>query len=681
MKGIIKRVFLGAVTAFFGLAVLEAFLETGWLVELAPPIGIIMVFAGIMWPISATLEKSKKKKAVLNQQLAEIDERLRLQKLSNISSKEAPRQDAPIHNSLPSAPKRTRLNFALGCVAIPTSIAIFAGLVAAVGSMAGIEFSSSSYVEEVSQEQPGDANASDSSAETSGGDVSQAKPVDTKAKYFGSKIVPLFVGYSAESAVRMLDKEFDERFFRIEHSNTGERLSTRYSRERDFAELEGLFVCEQSIGAGILVEYSWKMGNIKISVSEACGGIEPLFVAGAAAEFLGRYVPPELNLADCNSSAESCDVRAMDGMLVDFLDSGYNGHKTALVKTVYGDLEVELAMIDLAADWCAIDDDNDSAMLEKALAVRDELLPNGTLIRMVGGDELYGARRLVHVLNEQGELVNGEIPTNSVNELLVASGFWVPVDISDHPWDRIYSIYSEDLESPEWTRTRLHADAKSEGEILMDAYAGRITAAANDAFTQANSELGLCLDDKEEQVLVLASNSSRNTRGDDDRDRVIVVSPRDDEDSFSIDSIDCEGDAYYEWPGYCDGGKRLIEETAEELRQGLDIPESGTSSDSDSSTGSSGDFGSGNDESLALDCEGDAYYEWPILCDGGARLTQETLRGEGPYGSSGSDRSYDYGGGSSGGTSVGGSRGGSNCTWVRGHYRNGNYVRGHTRCR
>ena len=491
-----KKVFLVFAGLYLTAAFVEALLSTGWISELAVPLSLALMISGGVWALASFGDRRSRKKEALQKQLDAIDERLGITKQGSGGGGESETQSPPVNPATPYLPKKTKANLALGCVAIPTSLALFVGLVSAIGNVAG----------DISW------TANDVQSET----LSE-EPIDTESKYFGSQIVPLFVGYSAESAVRMLDSEFNERFRRIVHSETGDQLSTYYSRERDFEDLEGLFVCEQSIGAGVLVEYARQIGSIKLEVSESCAGEQPALVGGAAAELLGRYVPPQLNLSDCNSSAESCKVRELDGRLIDFLDKGYNGHKTALVQTIYGDMEVELAMIDLASEWCSVNDQNESEMVTMALALRDELLPNGTLIRMVGGDELYGGRRLVHVLDEQGTLVDGQIPINSVNEQLVASGYWVPLDISEHPWERIYSFYQEDYAEPTWTRKRTSSSTSTPSEELMSQYADRINNAANNSFSEPNAQLAGCLQEKNDQVVVLLSEKEEEEREEEER--------------------------------------------------------------------------------------------------------------------------------------------------------------------
>jgi hypothetical protein len=214
-------------------------------------------------------------------------------------------------------------------------------------------------------------------------------------------------------------------------------------------------------------------------------------------------------------------------------------------------MEVDLAWIDIVAEeWCDLDDQNNGDLLAGAIDARDNLFTAGALVRLVKG-EGWDDSAFFHRLNPDGTYLDGDIPENSVNELLVRSGFWMPT-VSEHPWGgRLYS-YQEDLSNPVWA----YSNPDQELSELLEKYRSRLNKAANDSHLDPNPALVYCLEEKSDQVAILLSEQQDKSE-DDDRDRIIVPSTSDDDNW----ALDCEGDAYYDWPQLCDGGKRLLQET------------------------------------------------------------------------------------------------------------------------
>lgn len=321
------------------------------------------------------------------------------------------------------------------------------------------------------------------------------------AVYFGPGIVPLFTGRTAESAAIVMRDKIEERFDQIENLDTGSRLTTFFNDERDLRELKGLFVCSQSIAPGADVS-EFAFMYIDIEVSTNCADEDVPFAMGPAAELLGRYVPAGFN-NECHR-IDSCGLNEIDGQIIKFLDEGYRGHKRALVLTGLGETEVELAMIDITTQWCDANASHGGSFWTAAIAERDSLLPVGSIIRMIGADDLYGDRRFVHRVSTDGRLVDGESPANSVNELLVATGFWVPDDdAGDHPWENV-SYYQVDLAQAAWVAEEPYSD--SEQTIT---YRDRIIAAANNSFSSPNPFLAGCLEEKQDSVVLLIAEEER----------------------------------------------------------------------------------------------------------------------------------------------------------------------------
>jgi hypothetical protein len=133
---------------------------------------------------------------------------------------------------------------------------------------------------------------------------------------------------------------------------------------------------------------------------------------------------------------------------------------------------------------------------------------------------MSGGRRIVHRLDEDGVLIDGPIPENSVNEQLVASGYWVPLNISKHPWERILYTYDEEMANPKWEDSYSRSEPKTASEKRMSIYSERITSAANSAYSSPNAYLGSCLEQKSDQVaFLLAQKEEEEQRNEDNRRR------------------------------------------------------------------------------------------------------------------------------------------------------------------
>lgn len=319
--------------------------------------------------------------------------------------------------------------------------------------------------------------------------------------YFGPGIVPLFTGRTAESAEIIMRDQFDERFDEVKNLDTESKMTTFYDDARDLRELEGLFVCSQSVAPGADVS-EFAFGYLDIEVSASCANSEIPFAMGPAAELLGRYVPAGFN-NECYR-IDSCDLNEIDGVIIEFLDEEYLGHKRALVLTGLGETEVELAMVDIAQEWCDANAEEGDPIWVAAIAERDRLLPTGSIIRMRGADDLYGDRRFVHRVSTDGQLTDGEPPVNSVNELLVATGYWVPDDdAGEHPWKNV-SYFQKEMNEPTWVAEEPYSDTDQ-----TITYRERIIAAANGSFAAPNPLLATCLQEKEDSVVILIAEEKR----------------------------------------------------------------------------------------------------------------------------------------------------------------------------
>ena len=380
---------------------------------------------------------------------------------------------------------------------------------------------------------------------------SETEPVmTTQAIYFDQKHVPLFVGKTAGSAAKMLRDYYEEWFDEIRIVESREKLSTYFRRDSDLDELAGYYVCSQSIAPGS-DPHERAFGNIKLEVSLSCADRQPDFAMGPAARLLGRYVPPSLG-NDC-TFFDYCEVEALDGVIIGFKDEDSNGYRTADLQTGLGRVEVKLAMIDLASRWCDIDDQFDAALRVAAIEARDNFLPAGTHVRLLGSGFLGDYERMFHRIADDGSYLDGEPEANSVNELLVASGTWVPSRYTaSHPCENT-SYFETDMLDATWVV--VDAGDLNPQEL---AYRTLIAEAAQDAIESPAGLFSTCTQSKEESVVALIREEEEEKEEEERRRVALLKSSSDDDGVWTLD--DCDGDRYYEHPQLCDGGDRLVRE-------------------------------------------------------------------------------------------------------------------------
>ena len=327
-----------------------------------------------------------------------------------------------------------------------------------------------------------------------------------EATFYDAGTIPFFVGRTAESSAVLMRDRFDEQFDTIRNADTDKEILTYFRDDGDLNDLEGLFVCSQSMAPGADVpEYAFRYINIE--VSKNCGNKKVSFAMGAAAKEIGQFVPLPFDKVCYTSDASECDVPQMDGVVIGFPQEGFSAHKSVLVETGMGVLEVELALIDLSDDWCDATDSESKAIRERAIQERNSLLSVGSFVRLIRTDGLYGNERFVHHISSAGTFPSGKPPSFSVNELLVSSGYWIPDDdAGNHDWESLYS-FSKGLKNAVWQPSTSSGDDKS-----FTAYQKRILKAANLAFAKPNPILATCLQSKESQVLAIYSEEDKKRR-------------------------------------------------------------------------------------------------------------------------------------------------------------------------
>lgn len=412
------------------------------------------------------------KKEELARKLAEIDKRLGIETPNKPARK-------PLH-------ERSNKFF----VGIMAAVIIGISVIAGVGNQVAIA------IKEASRET------------TSTPSSSATQTTASINRYFGPGYVPFYVGGSLESAMILTKEKFDENFWRIRNLDTKSDITTSYREGRPIEKAEGLFVCSQTLAPGADVP-EFAIGQITIEVSRNCSASKVPFLMGPAAEQAGYFVPTPLG-DDCYR-ADRCEAPVLEGVFVEFLDEEYKGYKTALIETGVGKMEVDLAWIDIVAEeWCDIDDQNNDDLLAGAIEARDNLFMAGALVRLVKGDG-WDDSAFFHRLNPDGTYLDGDIPENSVNELLVRSGYWMPT-LSEHPWGgRLYS-YNEELSNPVWAYSRPDWELSE----LLEAYRSRLNDAANNSHADPNPVLGYCLEQKSDQVAILLAEKQDEERKDGD---------------------------------------------------------------------------------------------------------------------------------------------------------------------
>jgi hypothetical protein len=394
-----------------------------------------------------------------------------------------------------------------------------------------------------------------------------------EATFYDANTVPFFVGRTAASAAIMLRDRFDESFDNITNVDTAEKVLTYFPDNRNLEDLEGLFVCKQSIAPGADVP-DFAFMYISIEVSESCANKKVSFAMGSAAKEIGQFIPKTFEKTCYRPDASECDLPLMDGVVVGFPEEGIRSYKSVLVETGMGVMEVQLALIDLSDEWCDVDGTEGQSTRQRAISERNSLLPIGSFVRLAAPDGLYGNSRFVHRLTPKGTFPDGQPPSSSVNELLVASGYWIPDgDAGTHAWERLFS-FSKGLKNAVWKPSNEHLDDSS-----LKEYRKRILKAANLEFAKPNPILATCLQSKESQVLAIYSE-------EDDKKRSAYSSVKKESQYWAIwRSVFCPDGGAKNYPQRCKGYNSTIEDDpGMGSGDGLE-PEGGPSSDGESTSG------------------------------------------------------------------------------------------------
>ena len=239
------------------------------------------------------------------------------------------------------------------------------------------------------------------------------------------------------------------------------------------AELVGQFVCYQDVLAGLKVPRNKAM---TLAYDSGCKGKTNVMLSGAMAAKSGLWTPA------VSSSTRPLENTELEGWVVGHGDE----YQPNLVKllTIYGEVDVNLALIEPLSNWCDSDALSDSDLLSEAMDSRDRFLPIGTPIKAVLSSTLDRGDALFHRLGSDGAEIDGEAPANSVNELLVSDGSWMPDT----------SIIEESSNKVAPAKRKWKIAATSTGmDVALTTYFNRILSAANNQRIHPENAMASCM--------------------------------------------------------------------------------------------------------------------------------------------------------------------------------------------
>ena len=303
----------------------------------------------------------------------------------------------------------------------------------------------------------------------SGGDSAgtSAKGAGKSSIQVDKGIVPIFIGFDAFDSYSLAKKLG---FSVNPYSLDGEYI---YSYDVEYEKsLPGKSICYQSILPGS----SYKQyDEIKLVIDASCVGQKPTMLTGAYAAQANLWTPA------VSTGATAFENETLEGWVVGYNDE-YSPESITLL-TNFGEIRLSLGLIEPITNWCQDETfpGQDPALL--ALQAVKDTLPLYTPVRAVLGEVGRYDATFMHRLDSSGNLIDGPEPENSVNELLVETGYWIPdavgIDESEmkiDPLKRKWLISKNNFLSP--------------SELV---YAKLIVAAANSLRLDKTNPLGICV--------------------------------------------------------------------------------------------------------------------------------------------------------------------------------------------
>ncbi len=280
-------------------------------------------------------------------------------------------------------------------------------------------------------------------------------------------LVPDFVGFDAYEAFK-LSKDLG---FSVDPYGLDGEYIYSYDVEYD-QSLPGKGVCYQ----GLLPGSSYKeYEKLKLVIDVSCVGKKSIMLSGTYAAKANTWTPA------ITSGASALENDVLEGWVAGYGDK-YSPERITLL-TNYGEVTLALGFIEPISYWCQDgafpDQDPDLLALQ---AVKDTA-PLYSPVRVVFGESSRYDDTFMHRLDSSGALVDGEVPVNSINELLVKTGFWIP--------DAIGIDESEMKVDP--LKRKWNITTASYFEPIELSYVKRIVSAANTLRLVPTNPLGVCV--------------------------------------------------------------------------------------------------------------------------------------------------------------------------------------------
>ena len=302
-----------------------------------------------------------------------------------------------------------------------------------------------------------------------GGDSSgtSAKGAGKSSIQVDKGVVPIFIGFDAFDSFTLAKKLG---FSVNPYSLDGEYI---YSYDVDYQKsLPGKSICYQSILPGS----SYKQyDEIKLVMDASCAGQKPTMLSGSYAAKANLWTPAD------TTGATAFENETLEGWVVGYGDE-YSPESVTLL-TNYGEVGFSLGLIEPITNWCQDETfpGQDPALL--ALQAVKDTVPLYTPVRAVLGEVGRYDATFMHRLDSAGNLIDGAEPDNSVNELLVKTGYWIPdavgIDESDIKVDPL---------KRKWLISK--NNFLTQHELT---YAKLIVAAANNLRLDKGNPLGACV--------------------------------------------------------------------------------------------------------------------------------------------------------------------------------------------
>jgi hypothetical protein len=280
-------------------------------------------------------------------------------------------------------------------------------------------------------------------------------------------LVPDFVGFDAYQAF-MLSKRLG--FSAELYSLDGEYI---HDSDVDFAEsLTSKAICYQGLLPGLSFS---TYAKLKLVIDSSCAGNKSKMLSGIYAAKANIWAPA------LTSGASALENEVLEGWVAGYGDE-YSPESITLL-TNYGEVTLALGLIQPISNWCQ--DDAFPGQNQDLLALQavKDTAPLYNPLRVVFGESARYDETFMHRLDSSGNLLDGQEPENSINELLVKTGYWIPDSVG---------IEESELKIDPIKR-KWKISKNSFFEPIQLTYAQRLVAAANALRLDVGNPLGVCV--------------------------------------------------------------------------------------------------------------------------------------------------------------------------------------------